>query len=58
MSDPKFAFDGYSNKIAPLEEGYVRKGGLNPLSSLNLQRPPPPAPMRPASDRGAAPTKP
>lgn len=48
MSDPKFAFDGYSNKVAPLKEGLVRKGGRNPASSLEFQRPPPPAPMRPA----------
>lgn len=49
MSDPKMAFDGYTNTVAPLKEGLVRKGGRNSPASLNFQRPPPPAPMRPAS---------
>ncbi len=48
MNDPKFAFDGYSNKVVPLKEGLVRKSGRNPGSSLEFERPTPAPPMRPA----------
>ena len=45
----KIAQDGCANKPEPITEGYVRKGGLNPPSSLDFPRPPPPAPMRAAN---------
>lgn len=50
MSDErKIAMDGYSNRVKPLTEGYLRKGGLNPPMTGTFNRPPPPAPMRAAS---------
>ena len=37
-----------SVRVKPLTEGYIRKGGVN-TSSRITERPPAPAPMRPAS---------
>ena len=41
------AEDGYS-KLQNLNEGYLRKGGINPTDSQVQTRPPAPAPMKPA----------
>ena len=49
MTDRKMTRDGYANRPQPITEGYVRKGGLNPPSSLDFPRPPPPGPMRAAN---------
>jgi hypothetical protein len=47
MTKPNsLAMDGF-NRIKPLQEGYVVKGGVNTASEITV-RPPPPAPMRPA----------
>lgn len=40
-------------KVKPLKEGLVDKGGRNPATRITT-RPPPPAPMRPASSRATA----
>jgi hypothetical protein len=45
-SNPKAPKSGNWN-IRPVNEGYVKKGGLNPPTSQVISRPPPPAPMRP-----------
>jgi len=41
----KTAMDGF-NKVKPITEGYVVKGGVNTTSRITT-RPPPPAPMKP-----------
>ena len=38
-----------------LDEGYVRKGGLNPAQSQISQRPGPPAPSNPPANHPASP---
>lgn len=43
------AMDGF-NKVMPITEGRVNKGGINATSRITV-RPPPPAPMRPAVPR-------
>jgi hypothetical protein len=42
--------DGYQRRS--LQEGYIEKGGKNPPQSQVQVRPPPPAPLRPASSQG------
>jgi hypothetical protein len=53
-SGPKIAMDG-AGFIAPLSEGYRRKGGQNVGPSANNPRPPPPPPFRPAQSAPLAP---
>ena len=48
------AMDG-AGYIAPLSEGYRRKGGQNPEPSANNPRPPAPEPFRPAPPSQSAP---
>ena len=60
MSDPAkrtggLAMDGGFGRVRPLTEGHFRKGGLNAASQIR-ERPPGPAPMRPAASGGNAPT--
>ena len=43
------AMDGF-DKVRPITEGRVNKGGINTTSRITV-RPPPPAPMRPAAPR-------
>lgn len=45
------AMDGF-NKVKPITEGRVVKGGVNTTSRI-LTRPPPPQPMRPATGAAA-----
>jgi hypothetical protein len=45
MTD-RVAMAGF-NKVRPISEGYVVKGGVNSTSRIEV-RPPAPAPMRPA----------
>ncbi len=47
MKDRRMAMDG-SNKVKPLTEGYVVKGGVNATSGITT-RPPAPQPMRSAA---------
>lgn len=42
--------------IAPLSEGYRRKGGQNPGPAANSPRPPAPEPFRPAQPASPAST--
>lgn len=53
---PTIATDGY-RKTTVLREGYVRKGGSNSPVSQIQQRPPAPAPMKPAVPREAGTSK-
>jgi hypothetical protein len=52
MTEPKnhvadgFAMDGYNNKLKPLTEGTIVKGGRN-LSTKITERPAPPALLQP-----------
>ncbi len=46
------AMDGF-DKVRPITEGRVDKGGINTTSRI-IVRPPPPAPMRPATPRAEA----
>lgn len=43
--------------IRPVNEGYVKKGGLNPPTSQVVSRPAPPAPMRPAPAQPSPPKR-
>lgn len=36
-------------EVRPLQEGYEKKGGINPTTSKVVARPPAPAPMRPSA---------
>jgi hypothetical protein len=49
----RVAMDGL-NKVSPISEGYVVKGGVN-LTFQFSARPPAPAPMRPSASASAAP---
>jgi hypothetical protein len=46
------AMDGF-NKVKPITEGHVVKGGVNSTSRITT-RPPAPAPMRPSDGSVAA----
>lgn len=48
-SGQKIAMDG-AGRIAPLSEGYWRKGGQNTAPSANNPRPPAPPPFRPSQN--------
>ena len=47
-NEPPFDVDEPTQQVNALEEGMVRKGGINREPSRVTTRPPPPAPMRPA----------
>jgi hypothetical protein len=46
MADKQPTHDRHA-PVKPLNEGYVRKGGINPIPT-NFERPPPPPAFKPA----------